>query len=118
MKDTLVISELATRVLAPGFEWMPYRDGVRIHRLYGAGEAGPSAALLRYEPGASIPRHVHQGYEHLYVLHGTQVDARGTHAAGTLVINPPGSSHAVVSPTGCVVLVIWERPIAFDNRAG
>jgi anti-sigma factor ChrR (cupin superfamily) len=116
--DTLVISELASRVLDPRFEWMPYRDGVQIHRLYGTGEKGPSAALLRYEAGATIPRHTHQGYEHIYVLHGTQVDVRGTHAAGTLVVNRPGSSHAVVSPEGCVVLAIWERPVVFHASAG
>lgn len=116
--ETLVISELARRVLDPRFEWMPYRDGVSIHRLYGTADAGPSAALLRYQPGASMPYHAHQGFEHIYVLHGAQVDARGTHVAGTLVVNRPGSAHEVVSPQGCVVLAIWERPVAFHERAG
>jgi anti-sigma factor ChrR (cupin superfamily) len=116
--DTLVISELFQRVLRPDFEWTPYRAGVGIHRLYGNSDSGPSAALLHYTPGASIPKHAHQGYEHIFILHGTQVDARGTHTAGTLVINPPGSSHEVSSPGGCVVLVIWERPVAFFSSAG
>jgi anti-sigma factor ChrR (cupin superfamily) len=116
--DTLVISELSRRVLSPDFAWTPYRPGVDIHRLYGQGDSGPSAALLQYAPGASIPQHFHQGYEHIFILHGTQVDIRGTHAAGTLVINPPGSSHDVTSPGGCVVLVIWERPVAFAASAG
>jgi anti-sigma factor ChrR (cupin superfamily) len=115
--DTLVISELSSRVLRPDFAWTPYRPGVNIHRLYGDGDRGPSAALLQYAPGASIPRHSHQGYEHIFILHGTQVDLRGTHAAGTLVINAPGSSHEVESPGGCVVLVIWERPVAFRASA-
>ncbi|HEX7505287.1 MAG TPA: cupin domain-containing protein [Polyangia bacterium] len=116
--ETLVISELARRVLSPDFEWTPYRPGVDIHRLYGKGESGPSAALLQYAPGARIPQHSHPGYEHIFVLHGTQVDIRGTHSAGTLVVNPPGSSHDVISPGGCVVLVIWERPVAFSASAG
>ena len=116
--DTLVIPELFRRVLQPDFAWTPYRPGVDIHRLYGKGDGGPSAALLHYAPGASIPKHSHQGYEHIFVLHGTQVDIRGTHAAGTLVVNPPGSSHEVNSPGGCIVLVIWERPIAFITSTG
>jgi len=116
--DTLVISELSRRVLSPDFAWTPYRPGVDIHRLYGDGESGPSAAILQYAAGANIPQHVHQGYEHIFILHGTQVDVRGTHVAGTLVINPPGSGHSVTSPEGCVVLVIWERPVAFSSSAG
>jgi anti-sigma factor ChrR (cupin superfamily) len=90
--------------------WQPFRPGVEIHRLYGDGTAA-SAALLRYQPGASVPLHVHTGYEHVFVLSGSQTDDRGTHPGGTLVINPPGSRHSVVSPTGCIVLVIWEKPV-------
>jgi anti-sigma factor ChrR (cupin superfamily) len=117
-ENTLVISELSRRVLRADFEWTPYRPGVNIHRLYGKGDSGPSAALLQYAPGASIPEHSHPGYEHIFILHGTQVDVRGTHATGTLVINPPGSSHEVSSPGGCVVLAIWERPVAFSTSTG
>jgi anti-sigma factor ChrR (cupin superfamily) len=115
---TLVLSELSQRVLEPNFEWRPFRPGVDIHRLYGDGKAGPAAALLHYAPGAAIPYHLHQGYEHIYVLQGSQVDCRGTHRAGTLVVNPPGTGHDVSSPDGCVVLVIWERPVDFPIRAG
>ena len=112
--DTLVISELRRRVLDAGFEWSAFRPGVEIHRLYGEESDGASAALLRYAPGACVPHHRHQGYEHIFVLHGTQVDENGTHASGTLVVNPPGSTHEVRSPDGCVVLAIWERPNVFS----
>ena len=91
--------------------WEPFRDGVAIHRIYGDGVAGPAAAFLRYCPGASVPRHEHQGYEHIFVISGSQEDESGVYGAGTLVVNPPGSRHAVVSKEGCLVLVVWERPI-------
>lgn len=116
-EDALVISELSRRALSPDFEWTPYRPGVDIHRLYGQGDNGPSAALLHYAPGARIPQHSHRGYEHIFILQGTQVDMQGTHSAGALVVNPPGSSHEVSSPEGCVVLVIWERPVEFTASA-
>lgn len=111
--STLEISDLANHVLDPGFSWSPFRPGVEIHRLAGAGEAGASSAILRYAPGASVPKHRHPGYEHILVLHGAQVDERGRHGAGSLVINPPGSEHAVCCPEGSIVLVIWELPVVF-----
>ncbi len=91
--------------------WKPFHAGVEIHRLYGDAEATASAALLRYAPGARVPEHRHTGYEHILVLQGSQQDQYGRYGVGTLLINGPGSRHAVVSETGCIVLAIWEKPI-------
>ncbi|MEM9089741.1 MAG: cupin domain-containing protein [Cyanobacteria bacterium P01_F01_bin.53] len=95
--------------------WKPFRPGVEIHRLYGDSKRGPSAALLKYEPGATVPQHSHTGYEHIIVLSGAQSDAQGTYPAGTLVINPPGSQHNIVSDAGCIVLIIWEKPVVIQE---
>ncbi len=97
--------------------WEPLRQGVDIRRIYQNGLDGPAAALLRYQPGASIPLHQHMGYEHILVLDGTQSDEYGNYSSGSLVIHPPGSSHQVFSSTGCVVLIIWERPPRFCEVA-
>jgi anti-sigma factor ChrR (cupin superfamily) len=94
--------------------WQPFRPGVEIHRLYGDG-TGPSAALLRYQPGAQVPHHTHTGYEHIFVLAGSQRDRHQTYAAGSLVINSPGTDHAVASDEGCLVLIIWEKPVVIHN---
>lgn len=94
--------------------WQPFRPGVDIHRLYGD-TTGPSAALLRYQPGAQVPHHDHTGYEHIIVLAGSQHDERGTYPTGTVVINPPGSHHAVASSDGCLVLIIWEKPVVLST---
>jgi anti-sigma factor ChrR (cupin superfamily) len=93
--------------------WQPFHAGVDIYRLYDAGADGPRAALLRYQPGASIPRHEHTGYEHIIVLAGEQSDESGEFAAGSLAINPPGTRHAVTSASGCIVLAIYEKPVKF-----
>jgi anti-sigma factor ChrR (cupin superfamily) len=93
--------------------FQPMRPGVEIRSLYDRGPEGPAAALLRYAPGASVPAHLHQGFEHVLILEGEQRDERGRYPAGTLVVNPPGSRHSVHSPTGCVALLIWERPVRF-----
>ena len=94
--------------------WQPFRPGIEIHRLYGNGTNGPAAALLRFQPGAKVPRHTHGGFEHILVLEGSQRDQNGRLDAGTLAIHPPGSTHSVVSDTGCLVLAIYEKPVRFD----
>jgi len=93
--------------------WLPFLPGVEIHRLYGDGVTGPGAALLRFSPGAKIPEHVHTGFEHIFVLSGSQVDECGMLLPGGLRIHPPGSAHSVLSEAGCIVLAIHERPVAF-----
>lgn len=91
--------------------WQSFRPGVEIYRLYGD-STGPSAALLRYQPGAQVPHHDHTGYEHILVLSGSQRDRHQTYDAGSLIINAPGSDHTVTSEKGCLVLIIWQKPVA------
>ncbi len=86
----------------------PFRDGVEICVLW---PGSPEVALLRYAPGASVPSHRHGGLETVVVLDGAQTDERGDYPAGSVVLNPEGSIHAVHSEQGCVVLIQWERPV-------
>ena len=93
--------------------WQPFRDGAEIHRLYGDGETGPSASLIRIAKGGKIPFHTHAGFEHILVLTGGQRDQNGLAPVGSLIVNPPGTEHSVVSETGCIVLAIYEKPVEF-----
>ncbi len=95
--------------------WEPFQHGVEIHRLYGDGKTGPSAALLRFRPGGRVPLHVHTGFEHILLLAGSQVDENSRADTGALIINPPGTSHSIYSESGCIVLAIYERPVQFVN---
>ncbi len=99
-------------------DWAPFRPGVDVRRLYQDGPEGPGAALLRYQPDASVPRHEHLGYEHVLVLQGSQSDENGHYPAGTLVVNRPCSQHGVLSEEGCVVLIVWERGVRFTEGPG
>ncbi len=94
--------------------WEFFRDGIDVHWLYRNENDSPSAALLKYAPGASVPRHRHSGFEHIYVLQGSQVDEYGEHHVGNLAINPPGTAHSIESPEGCIVYAVWEKPVVFE----
>lgn len=88
------------------------RPGVDIHVLHETPD-GARAAILRYAPGAEVPAHLHQGFEYIYVLEGEQSDERGSYSQGSFVINEPGVTHRVSSRSGCVVLILWLRPVVF-----
>lgn len=113
MQEVLILKDLLNIAARQDeLSWQPFRPGVEIYRLYQDGNQGAAAALLRYEPGASIPLHDHTGFEHILVLSGSQSDLNGEHQAGTLVINPPNTHHSVISQFGCIVLAIWEKPVS------
>lgn len=93
--------------------WTFFRPGVDIYRFYGDGITGPTAALIRFRKEARVPMHLHEGWEHILVLAGSQRDQNGVIPAGTLRIHPPGTYHSVISEAGCIVLAIYEKPVRF-----
>ncbi|EHS50983.1 anti-ECFsigma factor, ChrR [Rhizobium sp. PDO1-076] len=90
----------------------PFRDGVTIHWINPFIDDQPGVALLKYEAGAGVPRHRHEGLETILVLQGTQSDEAGDYGPGCCVVNAKGSEHSVWSDTGCVVLIQWDRPVS------
>jgi hypothetical protein len=121
----LVLSALFGGVNLPQYgEFFQLAEGVAILPLYGRGprgespERGPSAAFLRYSPGASVPAHEHPGYEHILILEGSQRDERGVYPRGTCLVSPPGTRHSVVSDEGCLALAIWNEPVEFVDPPG
>ena len=91
------------------FEW--FREGVTVHWIRPFQLDQPGVALLKYEAGASVPRHRHEGLETIFVLHGVQSDEFGDYGVGSYVVNEMGSEHSVWSDTGCIVLIQWDRPV-------
>lgn len=109
MHDIMAMADRADTL-----DWQPFRDGVELCQIYGTmGAAGPSACMLRFQPGAKVPRHAHTGYEHIIVLSGSQTDDRGHYEAGAVLISPPGTDHAIVSEEGCIVLALYNAPVSF-----
>ncbi|MDR3516082.1 MAG: cupin domain-containing protein [Azospirillaceae bacterium] len=87
----------------------PFRDGITAAWLYRSPDGGPASAVLRYQPGARVPRHRHVGWEQVILLRGSQRDATGMLRAGSVATNAPGTEHDVYSEEGCLALLVWER---------
>jgi anti-sigma factor ChrR (cupin superfamily) len=96
-----------------GLEWLPFHPGVEIHWIYRDQDDGHCAALIRFQPGGSVPLHEHRGFEHIYILSGSQSDKNGRVNAGSLMVHPPGTRHSISSEEGCLVLAIYEKPAQF-----
>lgn len=88
--------------------WVERRPGVHGKILWEEGSR--QALLVRYSPGAVIPRHRHIGDEQIWVLEGSVSDDTGTCAAGGYARRPPGCVHRVTSEAGALVLAIVSGP--------
>jgi len=88
--------------------WVERRPGVSWKLLWEDGDR--KALLVRYAPGATIPRHRHVGDEQIFVLEGSVADDTGVCTAGNYARRPPGCVHSVVSPTGALVFAVLSGP--------
>jgi quercetin dioxygenase-like cupin family protein len=105
-------------VSLPDIEFTPYQPGLRenvlIHILFDCTKedpAGSDMALIKYLPGAFVPRHLHTGYEVVFVLQGEYVENDVLYRPGSLIVRAPGTTHEMRSDTGCVILAMRDTPV-------
>ena len=80
------------------------------------GEIARATTLVRYAPGSQFTSHVHELGEEIFVLDGLFTDETGSFGPGTYLKNPPGSSHAPGSETGCLLFVKLRHLDLRDNE--
>lgn len=68
-------------------------------------EQAKATSIVRYAPNTRFATHRHDFGEEILVLDGELRDEFGHYPAGTYLMNPPGSSHAPYSETGCTLFV-------------
>jgi anti-sigma factor ChrR (cupin superfamily) len=68
-------------------------------------EVAKATTIVRYQSGSKFLAHSHEFGEEIFVLDGILSDEIGNYPAGTYLMNPPGSSHAPFSETGCTLFV-------------
>lgn len=87
--------------------WVPSLEaGVERRMLDRMGdEVAKATSIVRYQPGSKFQTHTHEFGEEIFVLDGVFSDETGDYPAGTYMMNPPGSSHAPFSQSGCTLFV-------------
>ena len=90
--------------------WVDAMAGVRQKPIWHDKETKRRAAMVRFEPGAKLPRHKHVGDELIFVIEGSNADESGEVVAGNLNYRPNGCVHTVTTQHGATVLaVVWGR---------
>lgn len=106
MSDRVVKTQSAAK------SWRPMSDAgnhVKILRI--DEETGQQAVLLRMDPGARYPTHVHPGGEDVFVLEGSVHLGKDTLGPGDYLYTPPGGVHAAWTDEGCTMLILVGQPI-------
>jgi anti-sigma factor ChrR (cupin superfamily) len=88
--------------------WIEPRPGIRQKPFWRDKEAGRTASVTRFEPGAELPAHRHVGDELVFVIEGTVEDEAGAVRPGVLGYRPNGCAHTVRTPNGATALgFLW-----------
>ena len=71
---------------------------------------GARASLLKLEPKARLPRHMHPAGEEVFVLEGRVRFEDSWCDAGYYLYSPPGSADDVFTETGAILFVALPKP--------
>lgn len=102
--------ELNQLVRTSAVEWAPLDEpgvsgvSVKVLRLDALAGRAPTI-LLKFDPGATYPAHIHPGGEEIFVLEGEIRLGKDRLGAGDYLYTAPGNIHAVQSESGCIILV-------------
>lgn len=98
------------------YTWFDFRPNVKKLILSGDANTEHVSILWYTVADGAVGLHYHAKTESVYVIDGTQTDAKGTYPTGTLYFNPPGSGHAIKDSSGFFILA-YASPPDFANTA-
>ncbi|MGB3787357.1 MAG: cupin domain-containing protein [Phormidesmis sp.] len=96
------------------YEFFTFRPNLEKLILSGAADTEHISILWYTTPDGSVGEHYHSMTESVYVIDGTQTDAKGVYPTGSLYFNPPGSGHEILESTGFFILA-YASPPDFAN---
>ena len=96
-------------VRSDGGQWIEIAPKIKKKVLYANPETGTEAFLLRAEPGAEAPSHVHEHDEHCLVLEGELSFDDIYLKAGDFHFAPAGSEHGIARTDVGVLVYIQTR---------
>lgn len=88
--------------------WTPskFAQGVEVKNLGKAN--GRAMQLVRFQPGASFPAHLHTDVEFLFMLEGEVLQNGHKLHAGCSTVAPAGTYDTqFISPSGCTFLLVY-----------
>jgi len=98
------------------YTWFDFRPNVKKLILAGAAETQHIAILWYTVIDGGVGLHYHSKTESVYVIDGTQTDAKGVYPDGTVYFNPPGSGHQITDSSGFFLLA-YAAPPDFANTS-
>jgi hypothetical protein len=107
-KTVLDLNDVKTNPSA--YDWFDFRPNVEKLILSGAAETEHVAILWYTVTDGSVGLHFHAKTESVYVIEGTQTDAKGVYPTGTVYFNPPGSGHQIMDSSGFFILAYASPP--------
>ncbi|MGA2410916.1 MAG: cupin domain-containing protein [Candidatus Binataceae bacterium] len=99
-------------------EWQQMMPGIQMKPLWSDEASKRRVQITRFEPGATLPMHRHDGDELLYVIEGALSDDFSTVTAGNAGYRPNGCVHAVKSVYGATVLAFISGSVAPATAIG
>ena len=78
------------------YDWFDFKPNVKKLILAGAPETQHVAILWYTITEGAVALHYHAKTESVFVIDGTQTDAKGVYPTGTVYFNPPGSGHEIM----------------------
>jgi hypothetical protein len=101
----------------PGsYDWFDFKPNVKKLILAGMPETEHVAILWYTITEGAVGLHYHSKTESVFVIDGTQTDAKGVYPTGTVYFNPPGSGHEIMHSSGFFVLA-YAAPPDFVNTS-
>lgn len=98
-------SSTASRIVeVAAIPWVEMHPGIHAKALWADEATKRRVQLTRFEPGASLPRHRHDGDEILFVIEGVLTDDFGAVTTGNVGYRPNGCVHTVTTKNGATVL--------------
>jgi hypothetical protein len=110
LSSKTVLDLNAVKTTPTDYEWFDFRPNVEKLILAGAAETEHVAILWYTVTDGSVGLHYHSKTESVYVIDGTQTDAKGVYPTGTVYFNPPGSGHQISDSSGFFVLAYASPP--------
>jgi|GEM_PF-1025511 len=99
---------------ADSYTWFDFKPNVKKLILAGAADTQHIAILWYTVTDGGVGLHYHSKTESVYVIDGTQTDAKGVYTDGTVYFNPPGSGHQITDSSGFFLLA-YAAPPDFAN---